>query len=90
MAKELPYQYSLRYAVKYGEKDEWRESHKKNANVQELRTSNNENYEDNRLSECATAVIDCYGFDRVNFVLANTVKRLNEDGRISEQNKSWG
>lgn len=90
MAKELPYQYSLRYAVKYGEKDEWRESHKKNCEcARAIEQAINENYEDNRLSECATAVIDCYGFDRVNFVLANTVKRLNEDGRISEQNKSW-
>ena len=49
MAKELPYQYSLKYAVKYGEKDEWRESHKKNCEcARAIEQAINENYKDNR------------------------------------------
>ena len=36
MAKELPYQYSLRYAVKYGERMNGAKVIRKTANVQEL------------------------------------------------------
>ena len=33
--------------------------------------------------------IEQYGFDRVNFVLANTVNHYKDDGRISRENKDW-
>ncbi len=90
MAKELPYQYSLDYATKYGEVDEWRKSHKDNCDcARAIERAINENYDDNRLGECASVVIDKYGFDRVNFVLANTVKQLKDDGRIYDENKTW-
>lgn len=42
-----------------------------------------------RLDPCAKEIIDRYGFDRVNFVLANTVRQSMEDGRYSEDNKKW-
>ena len=46
-----------------------------------------ENYKDNHLGECAKSVIDLYGFERVNWVLKNTVQRNMEDGRYSAENK---
>lgn len=34
-------------------------------------------------------IIEQYGFNRVNWVLANTVKQNKEDGRFSKENKKW-
>ena len=41
------------------------------------------------LEICANEVIEKYGFDRVNFVLAATVRQGISDGRYSEDNKNW-
>ncbi len=34
-------------------------------------------------------IIDRYGFDRVNWVLANTIQQKEDDGRFSSANKAW-
>ena len=39
--------------------------------------------------ECAEEVIAAYGMERVSFVLANTVRHLDHDGRFSPDNKEW-
>ena len=39
--------------------------------------------------EASKAVIDTFGFDRTMFVLANTIRIKNYDGRISPENKTW-
>ena len=39
--------------------------------------------------ETAEEVIKEYGIDRVSYVLANTVRHKNEDGRFSPDNKEW-
>ena len=49
-------------------------------------------YRDNSLKdvqEASKAVIDTFGFDRTMFVLANTIRIKNYDGRISPENKAW-
>ncbi len=49
-------------------------------------------YQDNSLKyvqEASKAVIDTFGFDRTMFVLANTIRIKNYDGRISPENKAW-
>ena len=49
-------------------------------------------YQDNSLKdvrEASKAVIDTFGFDRTMFVLANTIRIKNYDGRISTENKTW-
>lgn len=84
------YPYSLKEAVEYGEKDEWRESHLENCDcARAIERAINGHYDGQRLNSCAKEIIDRYGFDRVNFVLANTVTQSIEDGRYSEDNKKW-
>ena len=39
--------------------------------------------------ESAKEVISEFGVDRVNYVLSNTLQRLNSDGRFSRENKEW-
>lgn len=84
------YIYSLSEAVRNNEKDLWRESHKENCDcARAIEKAIAENYHDNTLNNCVNSVIEKYGFNRVNFVLANTVLQKKEDGRFSEDNKRW-
>lgn len=91
MAERVPlYVWSLENAIRNGERDLWRESHKENCNcARVIERTISENYHDNVLHDCVRPIIDQYGFDRVNFVLANTVQQKKEDGRFSENNKQW-
>ena len=91
MEKHKPlYPYSLKEAVEYGEKNEWRESYRENCDcARAIERAIDEHYDGMRLNSCAKEIIDRYGFDRVNFVLANTLRQSFEDGRYSEDNKKW-
>ena len=40
-------------------------------------------------ADCAKEIIDRFGFQRVDFVLAYTISYLSFDGRISPANKEW-
>ena len=40
--------------------------------------------------DCAESVIQEFGFDRVEYVLANTLHQLSYDGRFSQSNREWG
>jgi len=45
-----------------------------------------------RISYTETAVKDVlekFGAERVQFILANTIQHKNHDGRISQDNKAW-
>lgn len=84
------YRWSKRDAIDHAELDRWRESHRENCDcARAIERAINENYKDNSLGECAKSVIDLYGFERVNWVLSNTVQRNLEDGRFSDSNKEW-
>lgn len=85
------YGWSLEHAKHCNEIDLWRESHKENcscARAMERLIANN--YDGKRLGDhLAEQAIKQYGFDRVNWVLANTVQQNKEDGRFSRENKEW-
>lgn len=84
------YPFSLKEAVSLGEKDLWRESYLENCDcARAIERAIDEHYDGMRLDPCAKEVIDRYGFDRVNFVLAATVRQGTHDGRYSEDNKNW-
>lgn len=84
------YLYSLKEAAEWDEKDEWRESYLENCDcARAIERAIDEHYDGQRLNPCAQEVIDRYGFDRVNFVLAATVLQGTHDGRYSEDNKKW-
>lgn len=48
-------------------------------------------YAENRLDTEAAVkdVLEKFGTERVQFILANTIQRKNHDGRISQDNKAW-
>lgn len=85
------YRYSLNEAMHNNERDLWRESYKENCNcARAIEKAIADGYDGKSLdADCAKSVIAGYGFDRVNFVLANTIKRNSEDGRFSRENKDW-
>ena len=85
------YPYSAAYAREHGELDAYRASHKENvACKQAIETAIREHYRDNSLSrEAALQVIEQFGLERVQYVLANTVRQMDWDGRISPDNKAW-
>lgn len=48
------------------------------------------NEADERLSEdCAQSVLEQFGFKRVNFVLANSLKQMDSSDLISEEARQW-
>ena len=85
------YPYSAAYARGHGELDAYRTSHKENvACKQAIEAAIREHYRDNSLSrEAALQVIEQFGLDRVQYILANTVRQMDWDGRISNDNKAW-
>ena len=85
------YPYSAAYAREHGELDAYRASHKENvACKQAIEAAIREHYRDNNLGrEAAQQVIEKFGLERVQYVLANTVRQMDWDGRISNDNKAW-
>lgn len=39
--------------------------------------------------DAAKEVVERFGEERMNFVMANTIRELSHDGRLSRQNKDW-
>lgn len=92
MAELKPlYRYSLKEAVRLDEKEQWKESHDENCKCAEaIMNAIRENFNGSTMKhDCADTVISEYGFDRVNYVLANTIELASSDGRYSEKNKEW-
>ena len=90
MGKYKPlYTWSKDAAKRSGQSDLWAESYNENCRcARAIERVIKMNYRDNRLdSESAKKVIDEYGHDRVNWVLANTVQMSHDDGRYSIENK---
>lgn len=84
------YEWSLETAIEHGERDQWRDSYRENCDcARAIERAIRDNYHDNRLGMCAKDIIDQYGFDRVNWVLANTIQQKSYDGRFSGNNKQW-
>ena len=85
------YKYPAAYAREHGEIEQYHASHKANVACKNaIETAIRDNYRDNRLGkEGVKQVADQFGYERMFYVLANTVQRKNFDGRISRDNKDW-
>ena len=90
--KALPvYNHSGTYAHEHGELEAYRAS--RNANIacrDTIDDAISRHYNDNSLhADAVTEVIDSFGFERTMYILANTVRQQNWDGRYSSSNKKW-
>ena len=85
------YKYPAVYAREHGELEKYRASHKANVTCKDaIETAIRDNYSDNRLGkEAVKQVADQFGYERMFYVLANTVQLKDFDGRISRDNKDW-
>ena len=86
------YKYPGEYAREHGELELYRASGKANvACKQAIETAVNSHYHNNCLDTKAAVreVVDRFGYERMLYVLAVTVKEMDWDGRISQANKNW-
>jgi len=85
------YKYPAAYAREHDELEQYRASYKANVACKNaIETAIRDNYRDNCLGkEAVKQVADQFGYERMFFVLANTVQRKDFDGRISHNNKDW-
>ncbi len=74
-----------------GEAGAFRSSHKLNAACKEaVEAAIRDNYDGMRLNKaCLGPVVKEYGYERLEWVLANTVRHMPYDGRISRSNREW-
>lgn len=85
------YPYSRNEAKRLNQVDKWRDSHKENIICNKfiedaiLRDSDGAHLK----AGCAESAIAAYGYKRVNWVLANTVKQQDWNEFFSEDNKEW-
>ena len=89
---QLPvYRYPADYAHEHGELEQYRASHKANIACRDaIDTAITDNYRNNALGHDAVKqVVEQFGYDRTLYVLANTVRQKDRDGRISHDNKDW-
>lgn len=89
--RAILYKYSLQEAVRCNEKPLWRESYAANCKcARAIENSIKTNFDGMSLQpDSAKSVIAEFGFERVMWVLANTIKEKNFDGRFSKENKDW-
>ena len=91
--KKTPiYRHSARFAVTNNEVDLYRGSYR--ANMECCKAIENavyENYHNNCLDTktVSSQLGQTFGLERVSYILANTIRAKNDDGRISSVNKSW-
>lgn len=85
------YHFPASYAHEHGELEQYRASYKANIACKEaIEQAIAEHYRDNRLgTEAVHQVLEQFGYDRMFYVLANTVRQKDWDGRISRDNKAW-
>lgn len=85
------YPYSGEVAEREGDLEWYRQSHKLNiACKHEIEGAIARNYADNTLSdEAVHQVVAQFGLPRTAFVLVNTIREKDWDGRISHDNKAW-
>ena len=91
--RELPvYRMPGDYARENGELEQYRASKKANvACMGVIDQAINAHYHDNIMDSKAAVkeVVEQFGFDRTLYVLANTVRLKDHDGRIDSDNKRW-
>lgn len=85
------YRYPSTYAHEHGELELYRASQKANLACKEaIEAAIRDNHRDNCLNtDVVKQVMEQFGQERVMYVLANTVRHKDWDGRISGDNKAW-
>ena len=84
--------HSAAYASEHGEMAQYNLSYQANSACKEaIEQTISAHYAENRLDTEAAVkdVLEKFGTERVQFILANTIQRKNYDGRISQDNKAW-
>lgn len=92
MDRDSPlYTSSLETARKSDEIALWLKSHKENCDcARAIEDVIRKKFDGKHLeSGCVAGIIEKYGFYRVMWVLANTLKEKSWDGRFSRENKAW-
>ncbi len=85
------YHHTGSYAQEHGELDRYHASYQANIACKEaIEQAIADNYRDNRLNTaCVDQVLEQFGYERMLYVLANTVQQKEQDGRISHGNRAW-
>ena len=85
------YRHPASYALEHGEFELYRQSYTENVGCRDaIEQAIHGRYRDNRLGkEVASEVIEQYGMERVQYVLAATIQARSWDGRLSRDNKYW-
>ncbi|XBX09329.1 DUF3849 domain-containing protein [Enterocloster clostridioformis] len=83
------YFHSAVYAHEHGETDQYRASYKANIACKDaIEQAIDDHYGNNRLNPaCVQQVLQQFDYGRIFYVLANTVRQKEYDGRISRDNK---
>ena len=92
MAEHKPlYHWSFNEAVRLSEVEQWRASWHENIACRDyIDQSIALNYDGHHLGgDVAEHAIAKFGYDRVNWLLANTIRLKDHDGRFSAENKEW-
>ena len=91
--KKIPvYTNSIDYATENNELDNYYQSYNLNMDCKQvIQHAINQNYKDNILDvdTAVKSVLEQFSVERVQFVLANTIKHKAWDTRISADNKDW-
>ena len=86
------YPHSAAYAREHWEMAQYNLSYQVNSACKEaIEQTISAHYAENRLDTEAAVkdVLEKFGAERVQFILANTIQHKNHDGRISQDNKAW-
>ena len=86
------YPHSAAYASEHGEMAQYNRSYQANSVCKEaIEQAISAHYAENRLDTEAAVkdVLEKFGAERVQFILANTIQHKNHDGRISQDHKAW-
>lgn len=92
MSEKVPlFRYSWEEAKRNKAEQDWRLSQNENYRcARDIEKAINENFDGKHLNgDCVKPVLEQYGFNRVMWVLAATLKEQSHDGRFSPENKSW-
>lgn len=92
MDKTPIYKKSFQYAYQHGEETQHIASHTANIGCKEaIEQAIADHYSDNCLNTAVAVqdVVKRFGYDRMLYVLANTVQDMEQDGRVSRANKDW-
>ncbi len=86
------YFHSAAYASEHGETDAYWLSDQANFSCKvAIEQAISAHYRDNRLDTASAVqeILEEFGAERMNFILANTIQHKDADGRISRNNKAW-